>query len=244
MARIIVDAQKNIEAWKQTADFVAQVGQMLPGISQEHGEHQHMHYGFREISHLGRTFSSLDFRIVEHSGHAGVAIFEPPSGERPFYGWKKSGEESGRGYLLILPFENQGADWLLRATSNDLILFKDLVTYIMQHQLASRGANKWSATCRRILNEIEDLPLRLHYDDVRLLSKEAGVQKAELINPSRAGKLLSYNTIFFKGKNLIRIESPSVSLDFRSKNLSLREREIKALYLKEAKNLYFHILKR
>jgi uncharacterized coiled-coil DUF342 family protein len=243
MARIIVDARKNIEAWTQTVGFVAQVGQILQGSSVEHGDHQHIHHELREISHLGRTFSSLDFRIVEHSGHAGVAIFEPPSGERPFYGWEKSGVEEGRGYLLIIPSETKGADWLVRATTNDLILFQNLVTHIMQHQLATRGQNKWFAVCQRILAEADDLPIRLHYDDVRLLSKQAGVQKVELVNPSRNGRVLAYDKISFKGKNLIRIESETVSLDCKSKNLTVPQKELRDLYLKEARNLFFHIQK-
>jgi hypothetical protein len=113
----------------------------------------------------------------------------------------------------------------------------------MQHQLATRGQNKWFAVCQRILAEADDLPIRLHYDDVRLLSKQAGVQKVELVNPSRNGRVLAYDKISFKGKNLIRIESETVSLDCKSKNLTVPQKELRDLYLKEARNLFFHIQK-
>jgi hypothetical protein len=240
MAKRIVLLQKEKEASRKIG-HTACAEEVFLGVVHESGEHQHVNYSFHGITHLGRQFSRIDARIVEHRGNPGFAIFEPVAKERPFYNWEKHGEENSGGYMLIIPAENKGADWLVRATTNDLLLFRDLVAIIHQQIMFQAPDGKWNQVCTDLLRSLIFLPERLHYDDVKLVSREKGFTKVKIVNPSHRLHLLPYEVAVFKGKKLVSIEAESDAIECSSNKLSFEKKQIKNLYAQESKNILFHI---
>jgi peptidoglycan hydrolase CwlO-like protein len=245
MARMIIKAQEERDEWRRMS-VTAEIEEVIRGTAHETGEHQHINYTLRGITHLGRKFSRLDVRIVEHRGNAGMVIFEPISEERPFYAWEKHGEENGRSYMLIIPSEKKGEEWLVRSTTNDLLLCQSIASFIGIDIMANRCSNAiWHDKCVEILHGIDINPPRLHYDDVQKVSSRKGMHEAKVINPSYKTKLLKYTHLVFQGKKLSYIEEGenAESLDFKKYYLPPYKKKIWDLYKKESSNFLCHLLK-
>jgi uncharacterized coiled-coil DUF342 family protein len=234
MARMIIDAQDERDTWRGLC-VTAVIEEVIPGSRHEVGEHQHLNYTLRDITHLGRKFSRLDVRIVEHKGNPGVVIMEPMGEERPFYAWERHGEEKGRGFMLIIPTEKKGKEWLVRATTNDLLLTKDIVNYIQKDLLQKESDQKWCKICTEVQLGIDNIPMRLHYDNVKVLGENNGIKKAEIVNPSIRGKMLQMSLININNKKIINslIGNSNILIDFNKTKVMVSSRQ----YIKEQKNI-------
>jgi Methyltransferase domain len=241
MARMIIEAQENRDEWRRMS-VTAEVEEVIPGSRHEVGEHQHINYTLRGITHLGRKFSRLDVRIVQHHGKPGLVIMEPIQEERPFYEWECHGEENGRGYMIIIPSEKNGKNRLARATTNDLLLTKDVVTYIQKDLLKNERNQKWNEVCTEFLIGIDNIPQRLHYDDVRKLGENNGIIEVEIVNPSVMGKRVQTSIIQLR-KN--EIQSASIkNSKYNNYNIKTKDRPSSIFFIKERNNMLFHIKKR
>jgi hypothetical protein len=234
MARMIIEAQDERNSWRKMS-VTAEIEEVIPGPRHEVGEHQHINYTLLGITHLGRKFSQIDVRIVEHRGNPGVAIMEPVAGERPFYAWERHGEECGRGFILIIPTEKKGREWLVRATTNDLLLTKDIVNYIQKDLLQKESDQKWCKICTEVQLGIDNIPMRLHYDNVKVLGENNGIKKAEIVNPSIRGKMLQMSLININNKKIINslIGNSNILIDFNKTKVMVSSRQ----YIKEQKNI-------
>jgi hypothetical protein len=231
MARMIIEAQEERDEWRRMT-VTAEIEEVIQGSSHETGEHQHINYMLKDISHLGRKFSRLDVRIVEHHGNPGVAIMKPIAEERPFYAWEKHGEENGQDYMLIIPTSKNGNDWLERATTNDLLLYKDIVSYAAV-KIKQNGANKnWADACRSILISLRGLSKRVHYDDIKLENK-IGTYNVRIINASLGGDMLHHDMVIYKKGKVVEIKGKFV------KTAAITE-YYKGIYQREYVNITHH----
>jgi hypothetical protein len=219
MAIIIMEAQDERDEWRRMS-VTAEIEEVIRGTAHETGEHQHINYTLRGITHLGRKFSSLDVRIIEHRGNPGIVIFEPLVEERVIYAWERHGEENGRPFMIIIPSKIKNKEWLVRATTNDLLLIKDIIYYTNKKYEQEGRNGKWSIVFNELKSQINNLDFRLHYDDVILISKNKTTCIAEVANLSISGILLK-NTIFEIEKgNLkrIMIDGQNIILNLQHKN--------------------------
>ena len=221
MARMIIEAQDERDSWRRIS-VTAEIEEIIPGQRHEIGEHQHINYTLRGITHLGRKFSQLDVRIVEHRGEPGVVIMEPIAEERPFYAWERHGEENGRGFMLIIPSEKRGSDWIVRATTNDLLLINDIIAFIKKELSGEENNIIWRESCEEIQLEVDNIPLRIHYDSVKKISEKNGVINAEIINASLKGITFKRLIIDVRSRDysLVSINGKSISDNFK-KNKSV-----------------------
>jgi hypothetical protein len=72
--------------------------------------------------------------------------------------------------MIVIPQDKAGADFLLAATTSDLLLIRGILR-LLRAQLGNDPANNlphafWSGLAGRLLEQIDDLPERLHYDAV------------------------------------------------------------------------------
>ena len=248
LTRLYIDAEENgkklAAAWRQQSTPTVFGEATLVGKAED-GEFQHIEYSLKDIQHLGRQFRGIQARIINHRGDVGIVIFEPDASERAFYGWEKTGEENGRSYMLIIPKHTAGREALFAATTNDLLLIKAIVLEIAV-QLAQNSEEKdsfWLETCQSILDEFEALPTRLHYDDVKVASKQGNSTEVKIVNPSWNNRLISMDTISFSGKKIMAILDQKGRPIPDRKQASRYLKEIFDAYQKETKNLLFHIFK-
>lgn len=135
------------------------------------------------------------------------------------------------------------------STTNDLLLIQGLVLTLwhalMGKAYEEEGYGSWMDICRSILDEIRCLPLRLHYDDVKVLSREGSLLEVAIVNPSWRNELIAENRLTIRrgkieavrnGKNLLALPV--------WKQASAYQREILGAYGKEVKNILFHVNKR
>jgi predicted nucleic acid-binding Zn-ribbon protein len=233
MARMIIDAQDDRDSGRGMS-VTAEIEEIIPGTRHEVGEHQHLNYALKGITHLGRRFSQLDVRIIEHRGNPGVVIMEPIAAERAFYAWERHGEENGRGFMLIIPTEKKGKEWLVRATTNDLLLTKDIASYIQRDILSREIDKKWKEICTEIQIGIDTIPLRLHYDDVEFIREIKSTIEAEIINPSFRSYLL----------DTIEVRKKDGKIIFKTHGMVKDNTELKKYLSFEMKNIEFNLKKK
>jgi hypothetical protein len=170
---------KSLEASVQPHYLVAE--RILRGGEKHHPPHSHLDYVFESASLFERHWRRLPVRLVEHHGNAGLAIFNPyGNGTNPLYHWKPDGQESGLDFMLFVPSDKNATDKLVGVPASDLLLVRDATVKILGHLSVHEGpeAERWEPIARRLLQEIEEIPERLHYDSV------AGFVNGEVKRPS------------------------------------------------------------
>ena len=241
-AEMIVEGKEERDAWKKISVSTV-VQEVLRGPVHETGEYKQIDYTLREISHLGRKISQLDVRIVEHRGNPGILVFEPDTIERALYGWTKTGEETGRSYMLVIPNDEKGKDFLLKATTNDITLIKSIIIYA-QYELLRNEVNlqfNWNEVATSLLDAIDSISERLHYDDIMVKGKNQEVLVASIINPSFRGEILKWDVLSIKNGKITEILSSGENKDNLLGSQNSTKTKIRNIYLKERKNIIYNI---
>ena len=210
MVRMIIDAKNDRDAWRKMS-VVLEIENVIMGSRHEDGEHTHINFNLQGIRYLGRKISKLDVRLVEHKGNPGIVIFESDHKERVFNSWIKSGEENGKVFMLVIPSEKKGQDWLVQATSNDLLLIIDMVKYIRKEILKTPKSGKiyWDNVSTSFLYKISSIPKRLHYDSVDLIESSGKIKKIKINNPTIDVSTIMWDKITLYNNKIKNILSTS-----------------------------------
>lgn len=167
------ESEHFFEQWKSLEASVAPhcltAERILRGGEKHHPPHRHLDFVFESVSLFERRWERLPVRLVEHRGNAGLAVFDPASnGAKPLYHWEPSGQESGQDFMLLVPSNAKAAAKLVSFPTSDLLLAHDATAKILGHLSVHEGreADCWLPVARRLLQEIEEIPERLHYDSV------------------------------------------------------------------------------
>jgi hypothetical protein len=141
--------------------------------------HRHFDFTLHQIQIGYRKFPLLRLRMVEHNGRPGILIFLGESNHKPpLYHWKLSGEEGGYPYMLIIPQDELGQKYLVASTSSDIILIRESVRLFAgkldatTEQGNAFQRKEWIRISRRFLELLDDIPPRLHYDDISTSYRE------------------------------------------------------------------------
>lgn len=192
-----IESEGFFEEWKTleaSTDFHhLQVGAVSRGEAKSSPTHSHLDFSFERLELFTRRWPRLAVRLVEHNGHAGLAIFDSPADkDRPLYHWKPTGEEGGTDYMLFVPTDKPALDSLVALPATDLVLLRCLTVRVLGH-LSVHGESPsggWSAVARRLLEQIEEIPEHLHYDSINATP-----------DPGHAGKSIEFAAthLFFRG---------------------------------------------
>ena len=132
--------------------------------------HKHADFLFEGVQLASTRWPAIRFRIVQHFEHAGVLLFQPedPGSESPLHSWQPNGAEDGLPFLLLLPHEESCMDFLTRLPGRDIFLLRELLLAALGHMnafgLPNGAESDWESIGREALQEIHELPERLHYD--------------------------------------------------------------------------------
>jgi hypothetical protein len=161
------------EQWKSLEASAPQTyltaGAIQRGLIKNEPPHCQVDYIFENVVLFERRWSRLEVRLVEHHGRAGLAIFLPRDNQPPLHHWKPTGQEPGRDFMLLVPNDRPSKEHLVGAPASDLLLVRGAITHILGH-LALHGGNGvsgWILAARRLLQELDELPERVHYDSVK-----------------------------------------------------------------------------
>ena len=180
-----IESEGFFEEWKTleaATDFHRlQVGAVSRGEAKSSPTHSHLDFSFERLELFARRWPRLAVRLVEHNGHAGLAIFDSPAEkDRPLYHWKPIGEEGGTNYMLFVPTDKPALESLVALPTTDLVLLRCLTARVLGH-LSVHGespSGRWSAVARRLLQQFEEISERLHYDSITSSPPPGNSEKA------------------------------------------------------------------
>lgn len=167
------ESEGYFEQWKKAEStghgLILKVDAVSRGNAVDHGSHRHLDYTLSGVELLGRSWPKLRVRLVRHHGRSGVLFFEADTS--PFYAWDPSGEEGGVHFMLFVPSDPTARDYLVSATTSDLLMIKDTVAIILSdlkmNGLPSQALTDWISVADGLLTQIDEIPERLHYDSVQ-----------------------------------------------------------------------------
>jgi hypothetical protein len=194
-------------AFKESEDFFEQwksheaatipghlnVGPCIRGAEHLQPPHCHLDFTFESVTLFERHWRRLPVRLVEHHGNAGMAIFNPyGNGSDPLYRWEPQGQEGGIDFMLFVPADDASKDRLVAAPASDILLIRELTARILGHLSVQgeAGSERWISIARRLLQQIDEIPERLHYDDVKTSS--SGAQQ-------ETSHRFTLNNLYFRG---------------------------------------------
>jgi len=168
------------------------------GDREEKAPHRHINFVLREATQFQRSFSKLNLRLVEHHGKPGIVVFgNDQNTTQSLSHWQQHGDEAGRGFMLLVPADKIGKDFLVAATASDLLLVREAVA-LLAVKIKCHNANllstHWERVALRFIEALNDLPERLHYDALIARSNGAGSQEEysfEVTNAWLGGRLIN-----------------------------------------------------
>lgn len=129
--------------------------------------HRHLHFALDALEIEGRGTPATEVRLLDHCGHPGLAIFA--LGKETFISaWQPHGQENGRSFMLFVPNDEAGTQALLRLGSSDWSRLRHLAVLISCHLQHSGAPTGWCHTAQRLVVQLQGLPARLRYDEVRV----------------------------------------------------------------------------
>jgi hypothetical protein len=187
------------ERWKmrEASSFNGEcltIGSIVRGIEQDCPPYNQVDFIFESVALYGRHWRRLPVRLVEHAGSPGLVIFNPYGNAiAPLHHWLADGNEDGIDFMLIVARNKNSRRRLTSAPASDLILIRELAVGILGHLVVhGDGPDKrWSRVARRLIQEIDEIPERLHYDSV-----------AVTLARDKKGAALVFNvaTLYFRGR--------------------------------------------
>jgi len=173
--------------------------------SHEAPPHRHLNIVLHDVSLAGRHFDRLPVRLVEHHGRVGLVFLRPPHlQDLPLHSWLESGKDGDQTYMLVIPADSASRVLLQNACGSDQYFIRFLAS-ALANALLNRHANcspdgweavrvrKWLPVARALVQQLEQLPARLHYDNVSIA---AGVQPGswsfDLSNVFFAGRSMAH----------------------------------------------------
>ena len=167
------ESEEYFEQWKKAEsagqELVLRVYSLSRGVVVDDGTHRHLDYNFHGVNLLGRSWPALRIRLVRHNGRPGILFFEAST--VPFYAWEPTGQEGGVNFMLFVPSDAPIRDYLVRATTSDLLMIRDSIATILSdlkmNGLPDGSLTDWNSVAESLLQQLNEIPERLHYDSVQ-----------------------------------------------------------------------------
>jgi hypothetical protein len=166
-------------------------------------EHRHIDFCLEEASLNDRYLGRLDLRLVEHHGRPGLLMFGQQN--PPLHHWVISGEEDGNPFMLIVPQDKAGCEYLKAATTSDLFILQGAISLLMKALNSSEQNQetwRWLRVAEAFLDRCRELPSRLHYDDVQPRPEDSESFHFRVVGASVPGRYLPEFCFVWRGHSL------------------------------------------
>jgi hypothetical protein len=171
--------------------------------------HLHLDFTLEEAAMGQVVLGTLSLRLVEHHGRPGLLIFASAGpGPQPLMHWSANGEEAGRDFLLVVPQDMGGRDFLVAATTTDLCFCEDAAVLLISALNGDPGralpsARRWIDVAMAFLDRGRDVPVRLHYDDALPEPLDLGDIRFRVIHASVPGRHLAELDFVWRASSLV-----------------------------------------
>jgi hypothetical protein len=141
------------------------VGSLLLGPERDTPPHRELSVHVETLRVAGGPAQTMDLRLVDHHGRAGLVVFGD-AGRSALAGWAESGQEDGRGYMLLVPSDRNTLSVARGLTAGDGLLLQALLDRLSLDIAASNLELKpyWALVAARFRQEWIDAPVGLRFD--------------------------------------------------------------------------------
>jgi hypothetical protein len=107
----------------------ARVGRIVIGTAHDGAEHRHLEFELRDARGLRGPLARLRLRLLEHRGHAGLALLCGVGEIEPIGAWETHGQEGDDRFCLLLPGDQASRGVWQRLSAAD---WRFLLTIVVQ----------------------------------------------------------------------------------------------------------------
>jgi hypothetical protein len=159
----------------------ASPAQPLPAAQAHHGfkvhiGDEHLQPPHRHLDFVARTrtangsVANLAGRLIEHHGRVGLLLFSDDAA-LVLARWVETGDEGGRGFMLVIPQDQSGATLIRTSPSPDFRLWTELVDAIRRSLSSSSPSPRdmfWHGAAGRLLDLLASAGDGLHWGAVQV----------------------------------------------------------------------------
>jgi hypothetical protein len=130
--------------------------------------HREVQFRLLEVLSPHGELPQLDLRLVEHHGRPGLVIFESGAGFEAVSNWHRTGEEGGRGYMLLVPADELSRRHLAHMAAADWQFMGELAAFLSMAVTEPdfELAPHWRHIAARLERQLAQLTPRLRYDQL------------------------------------------------------------------------------
>ncbi len=148
--------------------------------TQDSPPHRHLHFSLDALEIGGDSTPAAEVRLLNHHGRPGLATFAT-SKSTPFSAWQPHGREGERDFMLFVPSDPAGEQSLQRLGSTDWVRLRHIAVLVVQHLQDIETNVGWRDTARRLLRQLQGLPIRLRYDGIHIAKAPEDPRSVEII---------------------------------------------------------------
>lgn len=145
------------------------------GHEQLDAPHRHVDFSIRYERHA-RGAMDLAGRLVEHHGRPGLLLFAD-AGSQALGRWTESGDEGGRGFMLLVPGVASGAALIDALPATDLQLWLGIagdVRAALREDVPMLQSAYWYAVASGMHDQLAAAAARLHWDEAAITVEDEG----------------------------------------------------------------------
>jgi hypothetical protein len=149
------------------------------GAEQLDPPHMQLDYTARCSVQIGGT-AEISGRLVEHNGRPGLLIFSD-AGAHVFARWIESGNEGGRGFMLLVPEDRSGVPLINGAPASDWTLLMQLTLSIqsaLSRDLPMVHAEFWYGVAGRLAGQLASWPAMVRWDRASAAISQDGAYRS------------------------------------------------------------------
>ena len=145
------------------------------GHEQLDAPHRHVDFSIRYERHE-RGALDLAGRLVEHHGRPGLLLFSD-AGSQALGRWTESGDEGGRGFMLVIPGVASGAALIDALPATDLQLWLGIAGDLraaLREDVPMLQSAYWYAVASGVHDQLAAAAARLHWDEAAITIDDEG----------------------------------------------------------------------
>lgn len=176
------------------------VDRLVAGLVRDEAPHRELNLSLKGVQLPRGEWADIPVRLLDHHGHAGLAIFATDEQRPPLSAWAGSGREGDRPFMLFVPSDANTRAAFETLSASDWWLVQAIAAHLAHH-VAERQtvlAPRWQATVARLQLELAALPERWRHDHAEVRSAaEAGRIAIELDNVGLPGRVTDHLSILW-----------------------------------------------
>ena len=153
------------------------IGEARSADANDERPYRGLSFMLRRVRAGSRPLADTQVRLVEHHGHPGLAVFQHSGAEAPLLrGWRDSGREGDRAYLLLVPTDAHCVPALQALDSSDWQTLLAVVARLVQELRRAPPAQRqaWLPLACRLGEQLQELPAQLRHAGVSSTAADGG----------------------------------------------------------------------